>query len=168
MMLASKIFESVNIVRIEGDKLDELIPLTSIKFVTLISSKYSSDAEAINDANNVAKELIGPVSHKIEQHFNPDFYPNLSSDEIENKKKKEVEMLEDHFSENAGMFMIPMTHAFDELGDYVQCKTTATSERLKITIKTLADPEEYIKEIFLQTITAQELTPTSPTKISFH
>ncbi len=168
MMLVNKIFESMNIMRIEGDKLNEFIPLNSIVSVTLISSKYSSDAEAINDANRIVKELIGSTTHKIEQCFNPDFYPSLSSDEIRDKKRREVEALEDQFTESAGMFLLPMTHTFDELGDYVQYKSIATSERLKITIKTLADPEEYIKEIFLETIASKEISSTASNQISLH
>lgn len=167
-MLASKIFESINIMKIEGDKLLELIPLASIASVTLISAKYFSDAEAINDSKRITKELIGDVTHKIEHDFNPDFYPNLSSDEIESRKRKELESLEDSFAESMGMIMLPMTHSFDELGDYVQHRVIATSEKMKVTIKTLADPEEYVKEMFLEMVASKELLATHPKQISFH
>jgi hypothetical protein len=166
----NKVFECTNLIKIEGGALSSLIPYRDVDKVTFVTDKFRSDIEAVNHANSVVESIMRGREFKKIEEYNPDFYPSVFIEKFNEKRNQEIESIKDNIPDhiNTGAVMIPLTHAFDEFGDYVQYKSRAESERLVVSVKTISDVDAYFKEKQTRFMRSLDTTVSETQGFSLH
>lgn len=144
-----------NIINFSGNNIEEFFTgFLDINSVTFVTENYSCDIEAIHIADELAESIMNTGIEEFDQtkKFNPDFFPSMVNEDFNKLKQEELLKFNDHITDLAeshaksNKIAIPITHAFDVLGDYVLYKIELTRKDLTITIKSAMNPNSYVNE----------------------
>jgi hypothetical protein len=169
-MIAHKVIDCINIIKIEGTDILSKVPYKNIVAITCVTDAFNNDIEAINKAKSTIVSITGESPVTMVEHYSPEFYPCKSSETFFSMKDAEIQTIKDNMPEdmNTSNVMIPITHVFDDFGDYIQYKVEAKNEVISVLIKTAANVNHYIKEKHLDFLMSSETSNTNHNYLRLH
>lgn len=154
-MIADKVLPSFYVVTIEGRATECILPKKfNIQSINIGSKDFSSDLEGAAAADKLVNGIISAIhatDFKKDVQLNPEFFPFAPPLDISKAAKEEtldVEVIANDIHKHMESSVMPVviTKHFDEMGDFVESRTTISADDFKIVSRILVDPSHYAYE----------------------
>lgn len=149
MTIADKLIPSFYIIDVTGQAVQSILPGEfGIEKIAIASRDFSNDMDAQAALSNaMAFITLNPVLDKTyaeeSVNYNPEFFPSLLPLNVENPREVLTQEMQEMVLPN-GAVAIPITNAFDILGDFIESRWLIKSPTFKIEGRVAVSPDKYI------------------------